>query len=382
MELAKEIKTIAQEYGAALVGIASRERLNSAPPSADPDYLLPTTRSVISFAVPHDRKIIRDYLSKKDWLSFGRDRKLQYQKLYTIADRLADFLKEKGFEARGLDANSIYRPEPGAQNNTERIDMVPDFSHRYGAVAAGLGQLGWSGNLMTPQFGSAVGLGSVLTSAVLEPDPLLDENPCDQCKLCTTVCPVEMMSQKETVSVTIADREYTIAKKGNNARCLIGCGGYHGLGPNKKWSTWSPYRVDYPLPEDEAGLRKLCIRIRTADPDKQGKRANLTQREKCFDPNETYVSTCSNCGLICWEEREDREENRRLLLDSGIVAINPDGDRVAVFDEEVTEIATPYIVRAAVTRREYAKAAALSGSQGKGGYTPTDTRVLSLMANR
>ena len=159
MELEKEIKTIAQEYGAALVGISSRERLNSAPSSADPGYLLPATRSVISFAIPHDRKIIRDYLSKKDWLSFGRDRKLQYQKLYTIADRLADFLKEKGFEARGVDANSIYRPEPGAQNITERIAMVPDFSHRYGAVDAGLGQLGWSGNLMTPQFGSAVGLG-------------------------------------------------------------------------------------------------------------------------------------------------------------------------------------------------------------------------------
>jgi epoxyqueuosine reductase QueG len=84
--------------------------------------------------------------------------------------------------------------------------MVPDFSHRYAAVAAGLGDLGWSGNLVTPRFGAAVYLTSVLTSAELEPDPLLEANPCDKCKLCTTVCPVEMLSPRVTDSVTIAER--------------------------------------------------------------------------------------------------------------------------------------------------------------------------------
>jgi epoxyqueuosine reductase QueG len=358
MGLETEVKAIARENGAALVGIASRERLADAPPSADPGYLLPSTRSIVSFAIPLDRRTIRDYLAKKNWLAHGADQKRIYRQLYTISDRLEDFLKGKGFEAQGVDANNIYRPEDGDTEAKQqsglglRVRLVPDFSHRYGAVAAGLGRLGWSGNLMTPQFGSAVFLASVLTSAEMEADPLLKEHPCDKCKLCTTVCPVEMISNKQTMSVTIAGMEFEYGKKGHNARCIIGCAGYHGLGPNKKWSTWSPYRVDYPCPEDAAELMALSRRGRAADPDRQGKRAFLTQRDRCFDPRETYTNTCANCGLICWEKREDREENSRLLMDSGIVVLTAEGDRVAVPAGETAEIDTPYAVRVAVPRQQ------------------------------
>ena len=355
MELSSQVKAIARENGAALVGITSRERLIGAPPSADPDYLLPSTRSVISFVIPLDRKVIRDFLSKKDWLAHGADYKRISRELYTIADSLVGFLKEKGFEAIRPDMNSVYRPESGSSGTTDTanmVDMVPDFSHRYGAVAAGLGRLGWSGNLMTHQFGSAVFIGSVLTSAVLEPDPLLEEDPCDKCKLCTTVCPVEMMDKKETMSVTIAGREYSYGKKGNNARCIIACGHNHGLGPDRTWSTWSPYHVDYPLPGEVAEVIALSRQIRAADPNNQGKRTTLTIRDRCFDPNEIFINSCGNCGLICWEKRADREENRRILMNSGVVVLTAEGKRMAVPAEETIEIDTPYKVKVAMLRRE------------------------------
>jgi len=355
MELSTQIKAIAREKGAALVGISSRGRLAEAPPSADSDYLLPSTRSVISFAIPLDRKVIRNYLSKKDWLAHGADHKRIYRELYNIAECLVDFLKEKDFEAIRPDMNNVYRPEEGSNGTTDMInmvEMVPDFSHRYGAVAAGLGRLGWSGNLMTPQFGSAVFLGSVLTSAALEPDPLLEEDPCDKCKLCTTVCPVEMMDKKETMSVTIAGREYSYGKKGSNARCIIACIHNHGLGPDKTWSTWSPYHVDYPLPNEVADVISLSRQIRAADPNFQGKRAVLTQRDKSFDPDELYINTCGNCGLICWEKREDREENRRILINSGVVVLTAEGKRMAVPAEETIEVDTPYKVKVTMLRRE------------------------------
>lgn len=373
-----QLKTVARESGAALVGIASRERFTTAPPSADPGYLLPSTESVISFVIPLDRKIIRDYLSKKDWLAHGADHKRVYQTLYTVGDSLVDFLKGRGFEAVVVHANKSYRPEPGGTDHFSRVAMVPDFSLRYGAVAAGLGMLGWSGNLRTPQFGSAVFLGAVLTSAKLEPDPLLEENPCDKCKLCISVCPVEMISKKETVSVTIAGREYSYGKKKNNAACIIGCGGFHGLGPNKKWSTWSPYRVDYPLPDDEAELVELSRQIRRADPDRQGKPAFRTEREFCFDPSETYHNTCGDCQLICWENRQDREENQRLLWNSGVVVLTSEGRRVAVQAEETMEVETPYVVRVAVPRKE-AVPALVSGTNAKSAVTAMDTKVMSLL---
>ena len=79
MELKHKVKAIAQEHGAALVGVASRERLASAPPSADPGYLLPSTDSIISFAIPLDRRVTREFLSKKDWPGHGGDQKRIYQ---------------------------------------------------------------------------------------------------------------------------------------------------------------------------------------------------------------------------------------------------------------------------------------------------------------
>jgi epoxyqueuosine reductase len=350
MSLESKVKTLALENGAALVGIASRERLASAPPSGDPGYVLPATRSIISFAIPLDRDVIRAYLGKKDWLGHGADQKRIYRALYTIADRLAEYLRGRGFEARGIDANSIYRPEPGGTGRINAVVRVPDFSHRYGAVAAGLGWPGWSGNLVTRQYGAAVFLGSVLTSADLRPDPLLAENPCDRCKLCTAVCPVEMVSKTESVAVEIAGRQYSYGKKGNNARCLIGCMGYHGLAPNKQWSTWSPYRVDYPLPADEAEQVRLSKRLRAADPDMQGSRGGLTERDKCFDPAETYINTCANCALICWERREDRECNSQLLFKSGVVALNENGERVAMSADDVSELDTGRGMKVAVPR--------------------------------
>jgi hypothetical protein len=166
------------------------------------------------------------------------------------------------------------------------------------------------------------------------------------------VCPVEMIDKKRTTSVTIAGKQYRYGKKGNNARCLIGCGHYHGLGLNKAWSTWSPYRVDYPLPKDEAELISLSRKLRAADPYYRGKRAFVSTRDTSFDPDWTYISTCGNCQFICWERREDRDENQRILMSSGVVVLTAEGRRMAVSPEEVTEVDTPYGVRVAMLHRE------------------------------
>ena len=95
----------------------------------------------------------------------------------------------------GVALNCVFRAEPGARDTTELTEFFPDFAHRYAAVATGLGRLGWSGNLLTPEFGAAVYLGTVLTSATLQSDPLCENNPCDLCLLCTSVCPVEMIGK-------------------------------------------------------------------------------------------------------------------------------------------------------------------------------------------
>ena len=355
-QLETHIKTIARENGAALVGLASRKLLSDAPPSGDPGYLLPSAQSVISFSIPYDQRALGEFFSKTHWRSYNLDKKENTRLLYVISDNLVAFLKSEGFDALTVDINNNYRPEPGAQDVSEVVAMNPDFSHRYGAVAAGLGRLGWSGNVMTPQYGSAILLGTVLTSAKLNSNPIIEDNPCDGCKMCVASCPVEMIHKKESVKINIAGITEEIARKRTNNCCWIGCDGYHSLSPNRKWTNWSPYRVDTPFPEKDTDVDELCTRLRKADPDANPEELNVytNYRESFFDPDYLFFSVCAHCANVCWPNREDRIENRKLLANSGIVVLRANGNRSVVQEQSnIVEMDTPFNIKVALLRKEY-----------------------------
>ena len=95
---------------------------------------------------------------------------------------LATYLEMKGIPSSSTVSNRRYRSEPPISV----LDMAPDISHSYLAVRAGVGHFGLSGNVLTREAGAAVILGTVVTTAKLNPtDPLpVSENYCDECKLC------------------------------------------------------------------------------------------------------------------------------------------------------------------------------------------------------
>jgi epoxyqueuosine reductase QueG len=73
------------------------------------------------------------------------------------------------------------------------------FSHRHAAVLAGLGEIGLSNLLITPQFGARVRLVSIITEVPLEPDQPYEKSLCregqKECgKACVVHCPVEAIS--------------------------------------------------------------------------------------------------------------------------------------------------------------------------------------------
>jgi len=382
-QLTQQLKEYARKAGADLVGVATRDRLADAPVSGDPTYLLPSARSVISFAVALDQKAARSFIAKEDWFSHGEDRKASVKRLYTIGDSLVDFLMERGFESVNVDINNTYRPEEGAADVTEMAEFYPDFSHRYGAVAAGIGRLGWSGNLMTSEYGALVELGSVLTLAPLASDPILQENPCDRCLSCSLVCPVEMMSTKESIEVKVASITEEISRKRPNTCCWIGCSGYEGLSADGKWSNWSPYRLDEPLPEEKSDLDALCIKLQKADPQMQLEDNVFSDyRSAVFDPEWFYYTVCGFCRSVCFPRREERLKNRKNLHRSGTVALRPDGMHV-VADGETVEVETPFSVKVVVLKAD------LNGFSKTNetattpiGKWPLDKEVLSYLINR
>jgi len=374
-----KLKSLALNLGADLVGLTSRDILADGPPSADPCYLLPSANSVISFAVSLDGDIVKDFISKKKWRPHCDNRKDIAQTLYKIGDALVEKLRSEGHEAINVDINNNYRPEEGIADVTELTEFHPEFSHRYSALASGIGRLGWSGNLLTQKYGALVELGSVLTSAVLTPDkPIPDkEHPCDKCKICSMVCPVGMIDPKASIQVTVAGVTETISQKRPDTCCWIGCTGYEGLSVSQTWSNWSPYRLGRTLPEEKQELDALCISLQKADPQMQDIENSFSNyRRAVFDPSWFYYTVCGFCRSVCAPRREERRANRKLITDSGTVSLRLDGSH-QVTDQNTVEMQTPFCLRVVVASEELSKEQA--NTRKWPGQFPLDREVIKYL---
>lgn len=337
MSLKEEIVSMARGMDVDKVGFTTRERLADAPPSGDMGYLLPSARSAVSLVVALDKAAIRAYLSKADQMAHTRDHRASYMKVTEAGMAIRQLLKDKGYEAATSWPNFEYRK--GQPFNA----LVPPLSHRYVAVASGIGWLGWSGNVITPEYGATISLSSVVTSAELEPDePLEQGDLCKECRLCAAVCASHFVSPKEETTVTIAGQTYTHNKKAPNLRCMVTCGGSNGVRDREaKWSTWSYKVLDLPGPgHDEEFVR----RVLEYGKDRSNRLLNIVLDAENLDLPDLENSgpfmdalflTCGNCMLVCWPGLKDIKENYRLLTTSGRV-IKGDSGPVVVHDGELS----------------------------------------------
>lgn len=324
--LTESLKEKALEMGITKVGIASPENL-AGPPEADPGEILEGWTKVISFLIVEPEEAILKYLGKEDPKPYRDHFYENHMLLGRVGLAMADMVKSAGHNAVALSPNGVYK-----EGSNIFKGLVPPFSHRYGAVAAGLGAIGRSGNLMTPEYGSRVHLGSVITDAPLDADQPLDENPCDNCLTCVNACPAKFMDGEETVTFTMGGREITHAKKGNHVRCGISCGGFTGLGPDGTWSTLAP--SIHPVPEDDGELTKLFSVLLKEYFKKREENPGLPNFLKLGTPMEGYPvkkqgllardkhdtqTTCGNCAIICFEDMKKRAVANKALKNSGVV---------------------------------------------------------------
>jgi len=316
--------------------------MKDAPPSADPTYVMPEAQSVIAYTIAYDDDILADFMAKRAFVPFVEHKKELEIRLYTVGDRIAEYLKNLGHEAVVVHINAVYRPEPDVKDASEAVAMIPDFSHRYAAVAAGLGRVGWSGNVLTPEYGAAVVLCSVITSAKLHEDPLLEENPCDGCRSCVSSCPTSMIKHRESKTIKMFGLEDEIAVKRTNNACYMGCTDYHGLSPDGKWSNWSPYRQAGGLPKDDKQVDAACTASRKVDP-VNDQFFNLYDDYRGFieDPDALLFSVCGYCSYVCNGPSPKRNRARHSIMKSGLTVLRLNGKRESVHDtDSVVEVPT------------------------------------------
>jgi epoxyqueuosine reductase QueG len=324
----KELTDFAVEFlttqGACDVGVTTTETLAGGPPSTDLQYVLAGAKSAVTFAVPMDQKKIERYLSKKDHAGHQDDNVRTNFLVTGLSIGLAEYWNQHGIPSYGVSANAVYRQD------TPRgmIDFIPDISHRYLAVRSGVGWFGFSGNVVTPKHGASVILGSVVTTAELQPTDALpeEEKYCDECQLCFASCTSGLMDKKERTTVTMGGREFSYSKRRSYHRCDLVCGGFTGLSKNGKWSTWSPGR--FPVPDtDEEFLPVLAEALAASAP-----RPMMAGgfHHPAMPGGRKINFTCGNCQLLCHPDRAERKRRYKLLTKSGVVVQNPDGSLEAV----------------------------------------------------
>ena len=196
--LTEEIKKVALEAGADLVGIAPAADWG-APKGHNPTDFMPQAKSVVvvgtrllDWVLDHGPAKAR--VSHHEFVI-----RLLERVTFEVGRRLAD----RGFEAYPVDEFVGYESEMGTLSQAHRSSdwfktFEKDQSYRlflYGEIPfvlagykAGLGTIGKSGLLITPQFGPRANLGTVITDAPLKPDKPLETDFCKGCLVCAKTC--------------------------------------------------------------------------------------------------------------------------------------------------------------------------------------------------
>jgi ferredoxin len=175
------LRNMAHHHGAVDAGIVEIGRPAIEPQRAEILRNYPWTKCLLSFVVRMTREPIRTAPRSVANLEFHR----AGHEVDHIAAAIVGDLEERGIRAVNP---SMGFPMEMYQANAGAIWVV---SHKPVAVAAGLGHMGIHRNLIHPKFGNFVLLGTVLMECeASQYDQPIDFNPCLECKLCVSACPV------------------------------------------------------------------------------------------------------------------------------------------------------------------------------------------------
>lgn len=254
-KLTAQIKQLARQQGAALVGVASIDRFDPLPPLYDaapaghhPRDFLPEARAVISIAQPILGPVMNApaALADRELEMIPEHVKYPYMEMFynrvghAVHDLMLEFISQivgqylmaQGYQAmifpttglhpqvEGMTDIEIWEgpAREGIRHSPFRYTFGP-FSHRHAATRAGLGEFGYNNVVLTREFGPRQRFNSIVTDADLVADPLIDRPIClrDECKLCLRACIVSCITMRDDRLTT----DYRSLERDDHSRIFI-----------------------------------------------------------------------------------------------------------------------------------------------------------------
>jgi epoxyqueuosine reductase len=181
-DLKKKIIRFCRDQGVDLIGFAPVERwdeANEVPPEFRPQAIWPPAKTVIVLGLEMPLPIVETTPSVVHMEMY----KTANAKLDQLAYDLTRYLNRLG-------QASFFFPRDGyGSMRALKEKNLAAFAHIPAAKYAGLGTVGASHNLLTPEFGPRVRFVSVFTSARIPPDPMISKELCIKCEACAKCCP-------------------------------------------------------------------------------------------------------------------------------------------------------------------------------------------------
>ena len=190
----EQIKEHVKSLGMDVCGVASMDRFETSMEGYHPWEVLPGCKSVVMIGVH-----LLDGVIQANFRAFedGRDDLKGIYGMYGYTFIPNFELTYACYSvARFIEAisGSVATPcSTGPMTNGLQISI------RHAAVAAGLGELGYMGIVLTPEYGSRIRFAAILTRLELEPDPMYDgPRLCNNCGICAKVCPTGALAAPGT----------------------------------------------------------------------------------------------------------------------------------------------------------------------------------------
>lgn len=161
-----------------------------------------------------------------------------YSQLGIIVNKLADFIREKGFNCH---------PSPAVGGDVMTVPIAQD---------SGIGVVGKNGLLITPEFGPSLRLAAIFLDIENLPLKTLDDNDhlwvkdfCDICNHCVKTCPGKAIFEQTKILEDgypqFIDREKCApAFSKNCSQCISSCPFFHGNYEDIKKSFFTKYTVN------------------------------------------------------------------------------------------------------------------------------------------
>jgi len=263
-KLTAELKKHAKSVGADLIGIAGIGRFAGIAAANHPSSIFPEAKSVIVIG----KRIVRGALrGVEEGTQFGNYRMYGYSWLENrflaqCTFKASEFLEAQGWEAVPILNLPTQIPpmgvpvEPGKPAPNVLVDVDA------AAVRAGLGEIGYLGVFLSPEFGPRQRLQAIITDAELVEDPIFGGEICDRSPELAASCPLEAIDAKKEQVIEICGKKMRTATI-NYRRCRS-C--QNGAGPNRYHAAGLPDRIG-----------ALCVRTSMDRLEKQGRLSNKFQ---------------------------------------------------------------------------------------------------------